>query len=210
MQFANYSEYRTAVLKLIDGDDANSGALAQDTLDLMIALGESRVYNGDGQMPGLRASSMQAALIGTVTSNAVALPADCLDLEIVWFDPARPLEAVSESDLRDRALWNHGGDVRQYAQAGDTLIFAPTAEDGTAVGGRYYKRPADLKLGLHSTFTRYPETFIYAALSEAAVFIGDDQRLPIWRGLYEEWLGAANRVERSRVMAGSRLAVKSR
>lgn len=40
MNFANYADFRTAVLKFIDGDDVNSGSINQATLDLMIATGE--------------------------------------------------------------------------------------------------------------------------------------------------------------------------
>jgi hypothetical protein len=211
MQFANYSDFRTWVLKMIDGDDANTGAIAQDTLDLLIAMGESRVYHGTDRQAGLRASSMQAALTGVVASNAVALPTDCLALEIVWFDPEKPLEAVSESDLRDRSRWNHGGDVRQYAQSGDTLIFAPEASDGANIGGRYYKRPADILTGgLHATFNRYPEVFLFGALSESAPFLGEDSRLTMWRGLLDGWLNSSNAIERNRAYSGSRLIQKAR
>ena len=87
---------------MIDGDDTGSGSIAQTTLDLLIALGESRVYAGDSAESGLRASTMQADLTGTVAGNAVAIPDDCLALEIVWLDDGKPLEAVNESDLRKR------------------------------------------------------------------------------------------------------------
>lgn len=210
MQFSNYSEFRTAVLKMIDGDDVST-TFSIDTLDLLIALGESRVYNGVPGRSGLRASTMQQPLSGVVAGNAVALPARCLALEIVWFDPAKPLEAVTESELRDKAQWNHGGDVRQYAQSGETLIFGPDATDGAAIGGRFYERPADIKTGgLNSTFNRYPEVFLFGALAESAPFLGEDSRLPVWKTLFNEWLESANKIERERVLAGSRLTQKVR
>lgn len=210
MQFSNYTDFRTWVLKMIDGDDANTGSLAQDTLDLLIAMGESRVYQGTAQIGGLRASSMQTALTGAVAANAVPLPTDCLSLEIVWFDPEKPLEAVSESDLRDRSRWNRGGDVRQYAQSGDTLIFAPEAVNGAEIGGRYYQRPDDIADGLHATFNRYPEVYLFGALAESAPFLGDDSRLPMWEMLFGKWLMRANETERNRAYSGSRLVQKAR
>lgn len=209
MQFANYPEFRIAVLKMIDGDDV-SQSFSTETLDLLIALGESLIYTGDDDHAPLRASTMQADLTGTTAANAVALPTDCLDLEIVWFDPDKPLDAVSENELRAKAQWNHGGDVRQFAQAGETLIFGPDAADGQAIGGRYYKRPADIKLGLHSTFNRYPELFLFAALAESAPFLGEDARLPVWKKLYAGRLEGANSTERNRVYSGSRLRQKVR
>lgn len=209
MQFANYAEFRTAVLKMIDGDDVST-TFSIDTLDLLIAMGESRVYNGVPGRSGLRASTMQQPLTGSVLSNAVALPARCLALEIVWFDPAKPLEAVTENELRDKAQWNHGGDVRQYAQSGETLIFGPDAADGAAIGGRFYQRPTDIKNGLNTTFDRYPELFMFGALAESAPFLGEDARIPMWEAMFVRWLDAANKIERERVLAGSRLTQKVR
>lgn len=209
MQFSNYPEFRLAVLKMIDGDNVGT-SFSLETLDLLIALGESLIYVGDDDHSPLRASSMQAALTGTTASNAVPLPSDALAIEIVWFDPAKPLEAVTENELRDKAQWNHGGDVRQYAQAGESLIFGPDAPDGQTIGGRYYKRPADIKLGLNSTFNRYPELFLLAAVAESAPFLGQDARLPMWKKLYAGRLAGANRTERLRALEGSRLTQKVR
>ncbi|GAA5075475.1 phage adaptor protein [Lysobacter panacisoli] len=210
MQFTNYTDFRIAVLKMLDGDDV-SATFSHETLDLLIALGESRVYEGVPGRSGLRASTMQQPITGTVTANAVALPARCLALEIVWFDPDRPLEIVTENELRDKARWNHGGDVRQCAQAGETLIFGPDAADGAAIGGRFYQRPLDIKTsGLNSTFNRYPELFMFGALAESAMFLGEDARLPTWEAMFIRWLDKANDIERNRVLAGSRLTQKAR
>lgn len=215
MQFSNYPDFRTAVLKMIDGDDVST-TFSIETLDLLIAMGEATVYSGAydqrGQIhAGLRASSMQAALTGSTASNAVPLPADCLALEIVWFDPDKPLEVVSEGEIRQKARWNHGGDARQCAQAGDSLIFAPDVADAQAIGGRYFKRPVDLKTGgLHATFNRYPEVYLLAAVAESAPFLGEDRRLPLWKTLFLEKLDAANKIERNRVYEGSRLTQKVR
>lgn len=209
MQFANYPEFRTAVIRMMDGDDIDT-TFSLQTLDMLIALGESRIYDGLPNATGLRSSTMQAALSGAITGNALALPADCIELEIVWLDPAQPLEAVSEADMRVRSRWNSGGDARQYAQSGDSIIFLPEQSDGTAVGGRYFQRPADIKDGLHSTFNRYPELFLYAALAESAPFIGEDARIPMWEAMFMRWLTTANSIERNRASAGSRLRQKVR
>lgn len=209
MQFSNYSDFRAAVLKMIDGDDVST-SFSIETLDLLISLGESRVYTGVPGHSGLRASSMQAALTGVTASNAVALPTDCLALEIVWFDPQKPLDATSESELRDKSRWNHGGAARQYAQSGDTLIFGPDVADGAAIGGRYYKRPTDIANGLHATFNRYPEVFLFGALAESAPFIGEDSRIPMWEAMFVRWLDGANHTERNRAYNGSRLTQKIR
>jgi len=46
MQFSTYTDFRTSVLKMIDGDDVGSGSISTGTLDLLISLGDQAVYNG--------------------------------------------------------------------------------------------------------------------------------------------------------------------
>lgn len=210
MQFANYSDFRTAVLKMIDGDDVNSQAINQDTLDLLIGLGESRVYYGDGEA-GLRAADMEATLALTVTANVATLPADCLALSRVQFTGEKPLDYLPEDDLLRRLDAGGGGASRFYTQQGRTLVFYPVAT-GT-VGGRYYKRPADLNThvgALHATFNRYPELFLFGALAESAPFLGEDERLPMWKSLFGTWMRRAKLAERFGVADGARLTVKAR
>src|SRR5690606_37867283 len=111
----------------------------------------------DGRYLGpLRASSMETALDVAVADNAAPLPADCLELSILWLDDGAPLEVVAERDLRSRIKYFQGGPARKAAQAGDSVIFSPTVEDGAVLGGRYYARPPALKDELHATYDRYP------------------------------------------------------
>jgi len=208
MEFSNYTDFRVAVLKFIDGDDANAGALNQDTLDLLIALGESRVYQGDAGVSGLRVSDMEAALSLPVTANAVTLPTDCLQLKRVWFDGECPLEYASEDEAIRWQDAGGGGPSRRYTQQGRTLTFYPAAS-GTLLG-RYYAKPADIAGGLHATFNRYPECYLFGALAESAPFIGEDERIPMWRALWASWMDAAGRNERNLAPNASRLRVRPR
>lgn len=211
MAFANYDEFRAATLLMIDGDDVQSD-IQPATVDLMISLGEALVHYGqqsaptDGRILGpLRASSMEEVLTGTVASNSVAIPADCMELSIVWLDNGAPLEVCAENDLRTRLPWIGGGNPRKVAQAGDTLIFSPQAGNGAVLGGRYYAKPPALKEELHPTFQRYPELYMYAALYSSAPFLGFDRRIPVWQGYYATLLDQANAQERMRVKGGGRL-----
>ncbi len=210
MQFSNYTDFRVAVLKFITGDDANTGALDQTTLDLLIALGESRVYQGDTGVAGLRVSDMEAPLSLVVASNTVTLPTDCLALKRVQFAGEKPLDYMSEDMLLRYLDGGSGGNTaRHYTQQGRTLKFYPTAT-GTLTG-RYYQKPADMLTGgLHATFNRYPETFLFGALAEAAPFIGDDSRIPMWKAMWAGWMESADRNERLLAPSGSRIIQKSR
>jgi hypothetical protein len=208
--FATYSDFRGAVQLMIDGDEVAADIQPQ-TIDLMISLGEGMVYTGAEaeQLGPLRASTMEAALSVVVASNAAAIPANCLELSAVWFDPTKPLDVVPEEEVR-RSLSVGGAPVRKCALAGDSIIFAPAAENGAVLAGRYYAKPVALSTTLHPTFVRFPELFLYAALYASAPFLGFDRRIPVWQAYYRNLLAQANAQERMRAYSGSRLRVRAR
>lgn len=210
MAFTTYNEFRGKLLLLLDGDDLSASTIQPDTLDTIISLAEGLVHTGSEDFGPLRASSMQLAMAGVVGSGIVAIPTDCLELAVLWFDSTAPLEIVTEEEVRRDLAYSSGGDVRKVAQAGEALIFSPAATNGDILGGRYYAKPDPLKEGLHATFLRYPELYMYAALIVAAPVVGLTQRLPIWQGMYRSLLAQANHTERMRVFSASRLRVKAR
>jgi hypothetical protein len=203
--FADYPAFRVALQWLIEGDELTD-TFSTDVLDLIVGLGEARVYRD------LRASTMLADLSATVTANAATLPAGLLELKEVWFSGARPLEIIPLDRLRTlEADGTSTGDARFCAQDGDTLRFWPEAS-GTVLG-RYYARPADLKTvtwAQATTFARYPEVFIYASLVEAVPFLGMADKLALWEGKYQQALANAQQDERVRVLSGGPLRMRAR
>jgi hypothetical protein len=212
MQFADYNAFRVAVQKLIEGDDT-TGTFSVNTLDLLIGLGEARVYQGDAQTAGLRASTMEQPLSVVVTSNAAALPADLLELKEVYFSGKPPLDIIPLDRLRAMEAQGDitGADVRYAAQDGDTLRFWPQAS-GTVLG-TYYAKPAALETVTWSeatTFARYPELYIFAALIESAPFLGMDARMQLWDVKFRSLADGANHSERMRVYGGGPLKMRVR
>lgn len=207
MQFTNYTDFRAMVLRMIDGDDVASGSISTDTVDALIALGETRTYLGEEGVPGLRTRDMAAALSLPITASAATLPADCLALERVQIG-AQVLDYITEDDALRHLQYGGGGTTRFYTQQGNTLLFYPPAT-GT-VTGRYTQRPADLKTALNATFNRYPEVFLYAALAESAPFIGEDGRIPMWKQLWGGLLKTANATEANVASSGGRLTMRAR
>lgn len=211
MVFANYNAYRVAFQHMLEGDDTVSNTFSTDTMDMLIGMGEFRVFHGDGQTPGLRASSMLADLSVAVASNAAALPADLLELKEVYFSGKRPLEILPLDRLREAEVIGGGGDSRFCAQDGDTLRFYPAAS-GTVLG-RYYARPAALQSvtwANATTFARYPELFLYASLFEGAIFMGMADKMGMWEARYRSIADGANHAERMRVWNGGPLRVRTR
>jgi len=209
MQFPDYNAFRLAVLSLIEGDDTGTPSFSLNSLDLMIALGESKVYSGDEQVAGLRASTMVTDL---ALASPYTLPADLLELQQVYFDGKAPVEIVTLDKLRSLiASGTSPGQVRYAAQDGDALVFWPTTTS-TALGS-YYARPEALETVTWAdatTFARYPEVHIWAALTESAPFLGFDARMPMWQDKFRQALVQANQAERMRVYGGSPLRMRAR
>lgn len=212
MQFDSYNAFRTSLQWLIEGDEL-SDTFSVNTLDLIVGLGEGRVYHGDRMTPGLRSSSMQSALSVTVTDNAATLPADLLELKEVYFSGEQPLDIIPLDRLRALEAQGNltGATVRYCAQDGDTLRFWPQAS-GTVLGS-YYAKPVSVVTETWAdatTFARYPELFTYACLYEAALFLGLHEKMPLWEGRYRQLADGANHSERMRVYGGGPLRVRTR
>lgn len=213
MQFADYNAFRVAFQHMLENDDTTSNTFSTATMDTIIGLGEGRVFNGDPQTDGLRASTMLATLSASVTSNAAALPADLLQLHELYFSGKRPIEIVPLDRLRRMESDDSGGgaDTIFAAQAGDSMRFWPTAS-GTVLG-TYYARPDDLMTGTWGdldTFHRYPELFLYAALFEGAIFLGMTDKMGMWEARYRQLADGANLAEARRVYSGSPLRMRVR
>jgi hypothetical protein len=211
MQFPDYNAFRVAVQHLFEGDDTTSNTFSVNTLDTLIGLGEERVFNGDNVTPGLRASTMVKPLSVAITSNAATLPADLLQLKEVYFSGQAPLDVVPLDRLRALEAIGSGGNAAVCAQDGETLRFWPTAS-GT-VSGSYYAKPAALASVTWAdatTFARYPQLFLYAALFEGAVFLGMVDKMQMWEAKYRQLAEGANHSERLRVYGGGPLKVRVR
>lgn len=184
--FANYTDFRSAFLRLIDGDNIGSGAISPETADLLIAMGERRVYDGDAMTPGLRSHDLLGALPVVVVNGRIAIPDDLLALHSL---NGREVEVVP------LAKWCEG----RVAYDGDQIIVSDDVTEG-----RYYARPVPMK----DTWVPlvYPLLHLYACLYEAALFLGMDGMT--WEKRYRELAVAANSAERHRVYDGSRLRVR--
>lgn len=209
--FADYNAFRVGISWMLEGDEIGP-TFSVNTLDLIVGLGEARIYRGDAMQGGLRASTMLQPLSVAVVSNAADLPADLLELKEIYFSGERPLEILPLDRVRLlEADGSHGGTTGFAAQDGDKLRFWPEAS-GTVLGS-YYAKPEALKTVTWAdatTFARYPELFLYACLYEAAIFLGMYDKQPMWESRYRNILDGANHAERMRVYGGSPLRMRTR
>jgi hypothetical protein len=199
----SYAQIREKVRLLIEGDDIGN-TFNTDTLDLLISFGENRVYRN------LRADTMRTISAPiTPVANIVAIPADLLQLTRVIVG-TRDVEIIDE--WRMQALLDSSAtaqDTLFCAHNPDGLIFFP--ENTADVTLHYYAKPASLaSAGESTTYNRYPEVFLFAAVAESAPFLGEDARIQIWEGKFQQYMADADQNERWRVNSGSPLRTRVR
>jgi len=205
VQFSNYADFRNKVQVMLDGDDISTSDLSVATLDLIIGAGEQRIYRD------VRCSAQDTALSLTVSSNAVTLPSDFIELRgapyVGTFTVAiyAPWEAITNQINIGAETANH---PVYYSFQSDKMFFYPTQADGTTITGQYYKRFADISTGLNAFFNRYPDLFLYAALAESGPFLGETTRTPIWDDKYQKIAFGVNETERRRYTRGGKLTTR--
>ena len=206
-QYPNYAAFRVNLLQLIDGDDVSSSSISTNALDLMVMMGEKRIYRD------VRSSTQDTPLSIIVTGNSAPLPIDLLELKSVFTPLGRPATYMPYEQIQGRLQLapTTRSKTDFYSTEGDNLIFWPSLADGSVVSGRYWKSYCSIVtegLSGNNFFARYPELWIYAALAESGPYIGEVSRLPEWKQRYVELVEDVREFEELRMRGGSKLATR--
>ena len=200
----SYSGLLMELMRLIDGDDVSASSIPASTLSTIIGLGERRIYRK------LLSQYNEKAWGLSVSGNAVTLPADFQGSSIVHFGK-KPLEPVSEEYLLEHNAASPAGTPLLFAQAGNTLIFAPMVAEGTTLQGRYYCALPALDaatLPLNALFMANQDLFLYAALCESAPFFAQDARIPLWDAKYTDILAEINNSHQRAAYSAGRIKIR--
>ena len=181
----DYASLKTSIAAFLHRTDLTS------MVPEFIADAETRIYNE------LRIRAMEAAFNATTSGGTVALPTGFLQWIYLYAD-TDPLSKLQRKDV-EWIVTNYQGSTgvpKFFARNGDNLMFGPEPSSDTVLIGRYYKR-LDALSDSNTTnwfITNAPDLIRYGALCEAAPYLQDDERIPVWEGKYQT---AKNRVERT-------------
>lgn len=193
----DYATLKTSIANFLHRSDLT------DLIPEFIADAENRIYNE------LRIRAMEAAYSGTTASSA--LPSGFLEWIFLYVN-----DTTEQKLTRRDAEWIYtnypdragGGRPIFFAREGDTLIFGPAPDSTYTITGRYYKKLAALSDSNTTNWfiTDAPDLLRYGALCEAAPYIGDDARIALWEGKFNQGLQRIKSTERRESRSGSLLS----
>lgn len=198
--FTDYAALKATLADWLDRTDL------ADRIPDFISLAEAKL-NRD-----LRIRAMEARSTAEVSGEYLALPPRFIAarrLKVIA-DPPRTLQYMTPEVLDD-TYRGRSGRVQAFTVHRDEIQFAPIPDAATTVEMVYYQRI--LPLGADNPANWFlehaPDVLLYASLLEAEAFLMGDQRLTIWKGLYENAISDLIRQDKRDRHSGSALVVRS-
>jgi len=123
-----------------------------------------------------------------------ATPADFLEVKsfkLSGTNPITPLSflTIDAMDLESSKL-SATGKPRFFSVVGTQFRLAPTPDTNYATELTYYAKLSKLSVSVSTNFIldSSPDAYLYGSLLQAAPYLQDDNRIPVWAGLYERAL----------------------
>ena len=201
MALTTYSELQAAIADWLDRDDLTTQI--QD----FITLCESRIART------LRSRAMVKRVTTNMQTQYILLPADFLEMRNVQLNtsPKQRLEYVTPEHLDSIYAGNTTGKPRVYTVIGDELQVGPAPDGVYEIEIAYmYKLPPLSSSNTSNWFLEYaPDIYLYGSLIEAEPFTADDERVMLWKQLYDEAVMRLNDQEERGRYSGSALVVRT-
>jgi len=185
MAFETYTELKGAVADWLARTDLTN------RIPDFVRLAEMRIQQE------LKLRYLETTISGTMTAgvSTIALPADCLEpisLRITTSPPSTLV--VSAPDVMTRFEGDLTSRPKRVSHRGLTLWIAPVPDSNYPYSLTYHARivPLGTMVGVppSSTETNWltqnaANLLLYGALLESSPFIANDERIPVWAGLFD-------------------------
>jgi hypothetical protein len=176
MSFSNYTELKTAVTNALHRSDLST-AVAD-----FITLAEDKLNKR------LRLRAMENRVTASVSSEYVALPTGFLAMRNFQLNttPRTRLEYATPEWLDAKYPdSSYTGQPKFYAFVGGEIQLAP-APDGTYTAEMSFYEKFDIATdSTNWLLTNAPRCYYYGALMEAAAYLVNDKRVPMWSQMLE-------------------------
>jgi hypothetical protein len=178
MTISSYSDLQTAV-----GDWLARGDITTARIQDFIRLAEARFSRI------LRTRQMITRETASLTTEYTALPTGFLQMagfHLLLAEKYR-LEYMTPEQMDATWAGSYTGQPRYYCIVGTEVRVAPTPDTSYAAEMTVYTfTPLSDTATTNWLLTSHPDAYLFGALSEAAPYIGDDDRLALWQGRLKE------------------------
>jgi len=201
MALTTYTELKASVADWLNRTDLTA-AIAD-----FISLAEAQMERV------LRNRNMLTRGTGNITAEYNALPADFLDgltLKLTGTNPITPLqfETLNNLDQLQNTTYVSNGKPLFYAIIGTNFRVLPIPDSTYAYEIDYYAKLAKLSVSNTTNWllTQAPDIYLYGALLQAAPYLQNDERIPVWVALYTKGIEDLRLADNRSTQAGTMLA----
>lgn len=169
MAFATYSDLQSTIASWLNRTDLTSA------IPDFITLAEAR-FNRE-----LRTLQMVKRATANTEDEFVAVPADWLEAKDLSIADL-PLSYITPEKLGEWKYVNVTGKTRYYTIVGGSFELFPAPTSDVTVEMAYYAKIPALSVSNTSNWllAKAPDLYLYGSLQQAAPYIMDDERLPLW------------------------------
>lgn len=189
MALANYADLSAQIARWIHRTDLTAD------IPMFIALAESEI-NTESRM---RLMEQDFSLTLATGARTVAMPdrfIEPIKLELVFSgQDNKQLTYLSAQQITDNASASVAGEPEYWSISGNNLVFPYPAGQNYSLSFRMLQGFDLAATETNALLTKYPGVYLYGALVQASAFTVNDERIPGWRGMYENMKKKMNKVE---------------
>lgn len=200
MSITSYATLKTTIADWLKRTDLT------DSIPDFIRFGELRIYRE------MRVRAMETALTGTIASGVLAVPFGYVEMKYMRVGTQKVQRKDVEWIYENYPTRTSGSQPKFFAREIDSFIFGPYPDSDYSVTGLYYKALTALSDSNTTNWliTDAPDLILFASLCEAAPYMMNDERIPVWGNKYVATKDRIQTQDANEEFSGSPLAVTAR
>lgn len=181
MAITTYAELQAAVASWLLRTDLTA------TIPDFISLAEANIARD------LRHWRQEKRVTSTANERYENVPVDWLETISLRNDDGTEIKHAGIDFMSSRNQ-TQTGKPKLYRLDAGTFEFWPHPPESQAITLTYFARIPALTDSETSNWllAQYPDIYLYGTLAQSAPFLKDDERIPIWAGLYQRGIDMAN------------------
>ena len=204
MALTTYTELKASIADWLNRTDLTT------QIPDFISLSEAQIERQ------LRTRQMLTRTTLTIDAEFESTPADFLEvrtLKLTGTNPITPLTFMTMDSLDEQSTIDIGsGKPKYFTVVGTEFRFVPTPDASYASEIVYFAKLNKLSASVATNFllTSSPDIYLYGSLLQAAPYLLDDARIPVWSALYERALSDLQLADDRGATSGGKLLTRAK